>query len=336
MQYFRPTITILILCLGGALAGGCQPARSTSSPQTSGKAPAPVRTQSNPSSNIPPAGNQPIAYVASQPITTQTLLTRLIQNNGGETLTEVVLDQMLQRRLAEQGLLISQDQIDAERRLLLEELSPDPDQAVRLMKELQRSRGITQARFRQTLWRNAAMRAIVRPAIQIQPQMLQQAFEMEYGELLEARIITTATLREIQEVQSQLRNGGTFGDLAIRYSTDPSRDRGGLLEPLSHADPSYPAAIRNTLVSLEPGQVSPPVAIENGFAILKLERKIVGENVKFDDVKDTLTSRVQRQQEQIQMRQLARTLLSQAEVVVLDPTLKEGWDRQMEQMRPQP
>lgn len=307
-----------------------------SSPQTSGKAPAQISTQSNPSSTIPPVGNQPIAYVAGQPITTQALLTRLIQNHGGETLTEVVLDELLQRRLSERGLLISQDLIDAERRLLLEELSPDADQAVRLMRELQRSRGMTQARFRQTLWRNAAMRAIVRPTIQIQGQMVQQAFEMEYGDLLEARIITTASLREIQQVQAQLRSGEAFGDLALRLSTDPTRDRGGLLAPLSHADPSYPAAIRNTLVSLEPGQVSQPVAIENGYAILKLERKIAGENVKFDDVKEALTSRVQRQQEQIQMRQLARTLLGQAEVVVLDPTLKESWDRQMEQMRPQP
>src|SRR5690606_35100039 len=118
--------------------------------------------------------------------------------------------------------------------------------------------------------------------------------------------------------------------------TDPSGAGGGLLPPLSHADPSYPAVIRNMLVTLEPGQVSNPVAIENGYAILKLERKIAAENVKFDDVKEGLSLNVRRQEEQIQMRQLARTLLAQAEVVVLDPTLKESWDRQMEQMRSNP
>lgn len=284
--------------------------------------------QSNAASAQWPAGTQPLAYVAGQPVTAQDLFPILLNYAGGQALTQVVLDQQLKQKLAQRGLIISPDLIEKERQSLLNELSDDPNQAVRLLKQLKDSRAITNERFNQTLRTNAALRALTRDQVNVTPNDLQLAFDLEYGPKFEVRIITTQTLAQMQQIITQVSNGKSFIDMALTQSTDPSSMQGGLMPPISDADATYPAAVRNMLQRLEPGQVSSPIALDNSYAILKLERKIDGQNVKFVDVKNALTLSVQRQQQQIQMRSLARTLLEGANVVVLDRVLKESWDRQ--------
>lgn len=261
---------------------------------------------------------------------------QLLDYAGGQALSQMVLDQQIDRKLNQRRLIISSDLIEAERQQLLNELSDQPDEAVRLLKELRDSRGVGNDRFNQTLRRNAALRALSNDQAVVTEQDIRLAFELQYGEKFEARLITTQTLNQMQQIRSQITNGAPFIDMAITRSTDPSSAQGGLLPPISGADASYPAAVRNVLVSLKPGEVSHPIALDNSYAILKLERKIQGENVKFDDVKSALTLSVQRQQQQTQMRLLARSLLEEADVVVLDPVLKESWDRQKQLMSQNP
>ncbi|HEX7008551.1 MAG TPA: hypothetical protein VF184_01125, partial [Phycisphaeraceae bacterium] len=61
-----------------------------------------------------------------------------------------------------------------------------------------------------------------------------------------------------------------------------------------------------------------------------LERKIDAQPVAFDDVKEELTAQARLRQERLQMQQLARRLLNEAKVVVLDPALSESWRQQRE------
>ena len=96
---------------------------------------------------------------------------------------------------------------------------------------------------------------------------------------------------------------------------------------MSLVDVSYPKAIRLAVAKLKVGQISAPIALENGFALLRLERKIDAKPVKLDDVKDELSERVTRRLEQIHMARLTRQLLAQADVIILDRQLKAEWDQ---------
>ncbi|MEM9420755.1 MAG: peptidylprolyl isomerase, partial [Planctomycetota bacterium] len=111
-----------------------------------------------------------------------------------------------------------------------------------------------------------------------------------------------------------------------------SKAQGGLLSPIRPEDTSYPSAMRQAIDGLEVGQVSQPIAIDGGFALLKLEEKIAAAEVEFDDVKDSLELAVRGRTERVLMQQLARELLSGAELVVLDPTLKALWEAQRESL----
>lgn len=66
----------------------------------------------------------------------------------------------------------------------------------------------------------------------------------------------------------QISRGASFSALASEYSRSGSAERGGLLEPVP-AD-RLPAAFRTQVLLLGPGQVTRPIPISGGLAIVKL------------------------------------------------------------------
>ena len=106
--------------------------------------------------------------------------------------------------------------------------------------------------------------------------------------------------------------------------------QGGLLPPISPADPAVPKVIRDTLVDLDKkGQkLSDVVALDTGYALLLLERKESPPAVEFDTVQEQLAQQVRESTQRVLMRQLARDLVAEAKVVVLDPALKASWEQQ--------
>jgi parvulin-like peptidyl-prolyl isomerase len=179
------------------------------------------------------------------------------------------------------------------------------------------------------------MRMLVQNQVQVTPDALQQAYRLTYGEKYHARVITVPTLADANRLRGLLAAGeADFAHLAVTRSTDPSAVQGGLLPPISPADPAFPAVIREALVRLdEQGRtLSDVIAVDNGYALLKLERKTTPEAVEFADVKDELAEQVRRSAERVLMQQLARELLAEADVVVLDPALQQSWERQSDAM----
>lgn len=275
------------------------------------------------------------------------LKTALFEAAGGQILDEWLLDRLVQRRLAERGLAGAVDDaaIARERAILLRTLtpatpatpapgaaaphavSPDTDQAARILEQLRQRRGLGRTRFDSLLHRNAGLRRLVADQVVVTEIALEQAFQLQHGQRYVARLITTADFHDAVAVVRAAREGASFVDLAIDRSTDVSRQQGGRLEPISAADASYPLAIRAALARMEPGQVSDPIALDKGFAVLLLERKVPADAVQLDAVRDALVERVRLQAEATLMQQLARELLAGAEVLVLDPALQKSWTR---------
>lgn len=70
------------------------------------------------------------------------------------------------------------------------------------------------------------------------------------------------------ELYRQLSRGANFADVAAQYSRSPSAEKGGLLDPVP-AD-RLPPAFRTQVLLLSPGQVTRPIPISGGVAIIKL------------------------------------------------------------------
>jgi peptidyl-prolyl cis-trans isomerase SurA len=71
-----------------------------------------------------------------------------------------------------------------------------------------------------------------------------------------------------EDLYRQLSRGANFGAVASEYSRSASAERGGLLDPVP-AD-RLPAAFRTQVLLMRPGQVTRPIPISGGVAIIKL------------------------------------------------------------------
>lgn len=320
----RRTIIVLMgVCVAGCAAtnpGGEEGAAAGRSATSATPVTVPVAHAAGGSGGV-------IALLEGRPVRWSELEPRLIEAAGAQVLGEYVLDQRIEEEMDHRGIAVTPQDIDAERRLMLKQLSKDPDEAVRLLERVRQNRALGDVRFAALLRRNASLRKLIAAQTHVTDAMVHQAWREVYGEKTVVRLIMVPTLTEASEVVKQAKSGASFIDLAIHKSKDVSRNQGGLLPPISVDDPTYPEVVRQTATSLQPGQVSDPVTLENGFAILKCERKIAAEKVPFEkvaaDLRDAVTLRVQR----MLMQRQARTLLEKADVTVLDSQLNQDWHR---------
>lgn len=296
-------------CASSAPLDALPPARSTARPR-------PLASDS-----------RALALVNGRPVSLGQLAPTLLEVAGRSALDELVLDAALHDEAARQGVSVNADDIERERSLFLESLSDagvtarDGD-ARSLLLAVRRRRGLGPERFAAMLQRSALLRKLVKPSITVTDEMVKLVFKIDHGQRRDGRLITTATLADAQRALDAINAGMPFIEAAARFSTDASAARGGVIEPISPADPDYPASIRRTLASLAPGQVSSPVAIDSGFAILRLERVIPGDGASLEDLRTVLRRSARLRQERLKMSELASRLVRRAAVTILDPSLR--------------
>ena len=335
MKRFEIWLCVVLLTLVGCQSGGSAGdyAADGSGRASRNAAPASPASQATPPPPASAAGDEgrsTLAYLNGQPIALQTMQKPLLETAGGTVLAEIILEREVNRLLAQQGKKLTSDAVDRERVILQQSLSDDPNDASRLMRRLRQSRGTD--RFERRLRINAGLRLLVQDSVTVTDEAVQQAYRRSYGPAYEARLIVVPTLADAQRVIQQLQGGTSFIDMAVNVSTDVSSARGGLLPPINEADDSYPMAVRSALAKLQPGQVSEATVVENGFAILRLERRIPASGVSFDQVRPQLQLQARRQFEQVLATQRARGILQDVQLTILDPSLKASWEDRREEL----
>jgi parvulin-like peptidyl-prolyl isomerase len=269
---------------------------------------------------------RPAALVEGRIVDWGELRPLLNEAAGADVLGEVILDLMLAPALDDAGILITTQDLDAERALFYDTLSSDPDMAARLAKQLRARQGLGRRRLNKLLRRNAGLRALVRDRVEITDEAVRRMYEIAHGPKRQPRLMIAPSLTDAQAAVNRVSAGEMFADVAVELSTDTSAARGGLLEPISRADASYPLALREALWALEPGEVSRPVFLGDRYAVLTLVRVVEGDGADFDAVRPRLERHVRLNQERILMDDLARRLLADANITIIDDELMWSWD----------
>lgn len=255
----------------------------------------------------------------------------MIEAAGGDVLGEYVLDRQITAELGSRGLSVSDKDVDAEKSIMLSQLSTDKDQAARLLEQLRERMRLGPHRFDAFLRRYAGLRKLVAEQVKVTDAMVRQAYEDRAAEQSVCRMILAESLRDAAAVRKRLDAGESFIDLAIALSKDSSRNQGGLLPPIAPHDPTYPTAITGTASKLAVGEVSAPIALDGGFAILKCERKLRPESVPFDKAQEELRREVRLNLERSMMQRQARLLLERADVTVLNADLDREFKKRKSQ-----
>lgn len=267
---------------------------------------------------------------------------RLVEASGADVLEELVLDAALEARAARAGVALDAGALDRERALLIQGyidagLARDRAEGERLIGEVRRTRGLGDQRFAALLERNALLRALVRDRVVIDESALERAYALRHGPRYRVRLLTTATMREASQAAARVRGGEAFSRVAAEVSTDPSGARGGVVEPISAEDISYPESLRRVLPGLGVGQVSPAIALDNGYAVVVVDA-VVGpgggdwsvEQARQPapaSVREELVAMERLRQERLLMDQLAREVLGEGANAVRfeDPDLARAW-----------
>jgi hypothetical protein len=277
---------------------------------------------------------RPAALIEGRPLTWEDLQPALAEAAGGVVLQEAILDRALEQEMRVRGLVLAPGAIERERSLLVSaivrEARADGAEAEHLLERVRRSRGLGEHRFARLLERNARLRMLAAPKVEVVREEIDREYLLRHGPRFRVRVIMTATHRQAAEARLQVTSGDDavamrFAQAAAERSIDPSAERGGIVDPISPADPTYPASIRQAVESLSPGEISPVLAIDSGFALLLLEERMAGDGVEYAEVEATITEDVTRRAERIAMDELARRLLREASISIIDRGLEWSW-----------
>jgi hypothetical protein len=280
--------------------------------------------------------SEAFAMVAGSEVSWDEVRPLLAEAAGGIVLEEVALETMLRAELRERGLALTDAMLERERLLLRETLATDDaarnaDESQRLLDGVRRRRGLGPERFESLVRRSAMLRALVQERVVVDEASVERAYRIRYEPTRRVRIITTDTVAEAERARARIEAGESFSRIAAEVSTDPSSVRGGVVEPISTADPSYPDAIRRVLGRMSVGEMSTPIALDvDGqlqVALVVLDEIVEPErSATLAEVRAELERLVRLREERLLMEALSRQLLAQARVTPVDAAAAWSWD----------
>ncbi|MFN3466200.1 MAG: peptidylprolyl isomerase, partial [Candidatus Brocadiales bacterium] len=152
---------------------------------------------------------------------------------------------------------------------------------------------------------------IVEGTVIVTEEELQQAFEYEYGEKIEACQIVLSTKKEAEEILKKLKAGADFETLARNESIDRlSAASGGRIRPFGPKEGMFGPATAN----LEKGALSDIIKTDEGYHILKVTNKKPRGSEKFKDVRPKLEKLVKQKTVKKRLGPWLASLLERSEI----------------------
>jgi peptidyl-prolyl cis-trans isomerase C len=160
-----------------------------------------------------------------------------------------------------------------------EHLEQDPELQVRLKRY--------EDRLIQEAYLNQAIKA-AETEDQLKARYQTFAKDTAGREEVHAQHILVKTEDEAKSVIAELDKGADFGELAKKYSTDPSASSGGDLGYFGHDD--MVKAFTDAAFALSPGRYSrTPVKTEFGWHVIKVEDRRAGKPPSFEEAREQLS-----------------------------------------------
>ncbi|MBK8913901.1 MAG: peptidyl-prolyl cis-trans isomerase [Phycisphaerales bacterium] len=275
-----------------------------------------------------------IALVNGKPVSREAVVNLLIESHGLAALQQMVLLELARQETQAAGIAVSRADVQREyeqsvERLLTAEAPGERIEAVdkrRVLDLLLEQKGISHAEFMISMERNAHLRKLVEKNVVLSEATLREEFSRTYGERVEVRDIIVADSAALSAALEALNRGEDFARVAERFSRHPSATQGGLLPPFSFADDQIPPLVREAAFALAPGEVSAPLRVEERFHVLRLERRLPPEHVRFEDVRAEVERSLRERVVTTEMSRRAAALFEKATVKVLEQRLREPFD----------
>lgn len=225
--------------------------------------------------NMPAVAAAPaevVAVVNGQRITRTYLARECIRRFGEDVLETLVNKQLIMAACAENGIRITTQDVEDEVARMAAKFSVPTDQWLAMLED---ESGLSPTAYRRdVVWPTLALKRLAAEALKVTEKELDQAFESEYGDMVQVRLITASSRSKADKLHAAAtKQPERFEQLAKDHSEDVnSAAARGLIPPIRrHIGESE---LEKVAFALQPGQISPVIPVARQFAILKCDRHI--------------------------------------------------------------
>lgn len=309
---------LAILTTSALLAGALFIRSQWKPPAAAAKPPVAAKPEKTP---VPhdPTKSQIVAMVNLDEIAREELGTHCLWHYGREVLEAMVNKRIIEHECKKHKITITQQEIDAEIDRMAERFGVPTPQWLKL---LETERKIKPAQYaKDIIWPTMALQRLAANRLVVTEADLQEAWETQYGEAIQARLIALPTRQSADEIRAKaMQNPDDFGNLAKEHSLDKaSASVKGLIQPIRRNLGNK--ELEQLAFSLKPGQISDVLQIADQYIILKCENIYPPREVPMDSVRKVLTEAIRDKK----LRHMADDLLrelqaaSTVDIVYSDP-----------------
>jgi peptidyl-prolyl cis-trans isomerase SurA len=226
-------------------------------------------------------------------------------------------DQKFHAALKQEGMTIDDLRKNVERNFLVQRVQQD---------EVGQKLSITEEEARQ--YYLAHKGEFVEPAsVTLREIMIEVPTSTQGGEAGVSVGAMDEAEKEAMAVRARVLAGEDFGKVAAEVSDAPSKANGGLIGPFAMADVSE--ALKKTLQTMKPGDVTQPMRTAKGSQILKLETMTESVAQPFESVRDIVADKVYEARQQSEMKKFLARIRSQAIIEWKNQDLKKLYEQQI-------
>jgi len=264
-----------------------------------------------------------VASINGHSITRDDLAVECRIHYGKDVLESMVNKFLILSECRQMGITISRREVDEEIEQMAKSFNLPVEQWLKLLVQ---ERGIKPEQYaNDIIWPSLALRKLAGEKLRVTQKELTDAFEMEYGAAVKARLIVCTTAENAQKVRAlAAANPAEFGNLAKQYSEDaPSASIKGMIPPIRKHGPC--PEIEEVAFGLADGQVSAVIRSAGQYVILKRDGLIAARTITMAQAAPRLEKIIRDRK----MRQVATEIFqelqkkSRVQNVYNDPQLRQ-------------
>lgn len=213
------------------------------------------------------------ARVNGEPIPYEALAKECVERHGREVLENMINRTIIRQACADRGVTVSENEVDRTIIEISKKFGLEVDQWYKM---LQAERSLTPEQYRRdVIWPMLALKKLAGKDVTITREMLQMAYEDNYGPRVKCRMIVLDNPRRATEIWEKIKaTPDDFEALARDYSVEPnSRALGGTIPPIRKNSEGTHEALRKAAFEFkEIGEISGVIQVGQGqYVILKYE-----------------------------------------------------------------
>jgi foldase protein PrsA len=265
-----------------------------------------------------------VAEVNGQKISRQELSELLIESFGEQALDVLIRRAIIYQQAQKLGITVDPQEVTERLNKLLDgeinalvkargmkDSSELAEEIKQMGMDLPTLKERMAARIRKGMETELLAEKIVEGTVIITEEELHQAFEVEYGEKIEACQIVLSTKKDAEELLKKLRAGADFETLARNESIERlSAASGGRIRPFGSKEGVFGPAT----AKLEKGEISDIIKTDEGYHILKVINKKPRASEKFKDVRPELEKLVKQRTVKKRLGPWLASLLERADI----------------------